>query len=117
MIGWPGSIRKIADLPKNFTIAFALIGVGVIAVSGFVISDLRSTNREVRAVYDGSVNGLDLIRHARSLEHRRHIPIIMLSATPNQAEAQSAGADVFLRKPEDIYMVTQSVKSLLDRKP
>lgn len=70
--------------------------------------DLIITDNELPGVC-----GLDLIRHARRLEHRRNTPIIMLSATPYQAEAREAGADVFLRKPEDMYIVARTVKRLL----
>ncbi|MDQ3803750.1 MAG: response regulator [Acidobacteriota bacterium] len=48
------------------------------------------------------VNGVELIRLARSLPHRRRTPIIMLSASDVEAAARGAGADVFLRKPQDI---------------
>lgn len=59
------------------------------------------------------VSGLELIRHARQLSHRRHTPIIMLSAGLHQAEARRAGADAFLRKPEDIYAIVETVTQLL----
>lgn len=62
------------------------------------------------------VSGLELIQQARRLEHRLSTPIIMLSATAYQAEAREAGADVFLRKPEDINIVAQTVKRLLTLK-
>lgn len=41
------------------------------------------------------VSGLELIRQARQLPHRRQIPIIMLSAGFHQAEAHRAGAMLF----------------------
>jgi two-component system chemotaxis response regulator CheY len=61
------------------------------------------------------VSGLELIRYARTLEHRCRTPIIMLSATACQTEAQRAGADHFLRKPEDMYLVVEIVQHLLAR--
>jgi DNA-binding response OmpR family regulator len=61
------------------------------------------------------VSGLELIRQARRLSHRRATPIIMLSATADQAEARRAGADAFLRKPEDISIVAETVQRLLAR--
>jgi two-component system chemotaxis response regulator CheY len=60
------------------------------------------------------VGGLELIREVRRLAHRRHVPIIMLSADDVKALAEQAGADVFLRKPEDIPMLCQTVRRLLD---
>ena len=59
-------------------------------------------------------SGLELIRHARTLPHRRRTPIIMFSSGANRAEALDAGADEFLRKPEGIYAVGETVALLLD---
>ena len=58
-------------------------------------------------------SGLDLIQHVRRLDRRRSIPIIMLSASQYSAEARRAGADVFLKKPEDIYVLVETVARLL----
>jgi two-component system chemotaxis response regulator CheY len=58
-------------------------------------------------------SGLELIRRARALPHRRHTPIIMFSSSPRQAEALRAGADEFLKKPEGIYAVGKTVALLL----
>lgn len=59
------------------------------------------------------VSGLELIRHARRLPHRQHTSIIMLSSGLWQVEARRAGADAFLRKPEDIGAVVETVRRLL----
>ena len=45
------------------------------------------------------INGLELVQRARKLAHRSRTPVAVLSATPVEAEAREAGADVFLRKP------------------
>src|SRR5215212_1718447 len=57
--------------------------------------------------------GLELIRRARLLPHRRQTPIIMFSSGPHRAEALRAGADEFLKKPEGIYAVGTLVALLL----
>jgi len=59
------------------------------------------------------MNGVQLVQHARSLAHRRRIPVIILSATLDETAAHMAGADAFLRKPEDISAVTETVARLL----
>lgn len=59
-------------------------------------------------------SGLELIRRARALPHRRRTPIIMFSSGPHRAEALRAGADEFLKKPEGIYEVSKTVTRLLD---
>jgi CheY-like chemotaxis protein len=59
------------------------------------------------------VNGLELIHLARSLTHRQHTPIVMLSGSSVEGEAISAGADAFLRKPDDIGDLVATVTRLL----
>lgn len=58
-------------------------------------------------------SGLDLIRRSRTLAHRRDTPIIMFSSGPRRAEALDAGANEFLKKPEGIYAVSETVALLL----
>jgi CheY-like chemotaxis protein len=57
--------------------------------------------------------GLELTRYARSLPRYRRTPIIMVSATDCRADARRAGVDLFLRKPDDIHALTESVKRLI----
>jgi CheY-like chemotaxis protein len=59
------------------------------------------------------VSGVELIRRVRQLPHRKRTPIIMLSAGNVEAEAWRAGADAFLKKPDDIRRLTAMVKRLL----
>ena len=59
------------------------------------------------------VNGLELVRRARMLAHRKRTPIIMFSASDVESEAWRAGADAFLRKPEDVGAVVGTVRRLL----
>ena len=61
------------------------------------------------------VSGLELARRARLLVHRRSTPVVIISASEVRAEALHAGADVFLRKPEDIALLVGTVKSLVGR--
>lgn len=58
-------------------------------------------------------SGLELIRSARTLTHRRHTPIIMFSSGPHREESRRAGANEFLNKPEGIYTVGETVALLL----
>lgn len=39
--------------------------------------------------------------------------MVLLSANPIEAEAREAGADVFLRKPQGIGMLTETINRLL----
>jgi CheY-like chemotaxis protein len=58
-------------------------------------------------------SGLELVRAARKMPHRRRTPVVMLSATECEAEAWRAGVDAFLRKPEDVRSVTAMISRLL----
>jgi two-component system response regulator VicR len=60
-----------------------------------------------------NVNGIELIRHTRQLLHRQSIPIIMLSATDSHREAYQAGVNVFLKKPEGIKKLVESISQLI----
>jgi DNA-binding response OmpR family regulator len=60
-----------------------------------------------------NLSGLELTRRARELPHRKRTPIIMLSASEGVREALLAGANVFLRKPQDIGKIVETVARLL----
>jgi CheY-like chemotaxis protein len=59
------------------------------------------------------MSGLELARHARSLEHRRSAPVVIVSASEVEAEALASGADLFLKKPQDLSRLTGEVARLL----
>jgi CheY-like chemotaxis protein len=63
------------------------------------------------------MSGVELVRTARKLPHRRRTPIIMFSASDCEPEAWKAGVDAFLRKPEDISAITSMVERLLANMP
>ncbi|HEX6185901.1 MAG TPA: response regulator, partial [Pyrinomonadaceae bacterium] len=62
-------------------------------------------------------DGLDLVLRARELAHRQQVPVIMLSAGDFEREARRAGASAFLRKPEDMHALAETIARLLARKP
>jgi CheY-like chemotaxis protein len=62
------------------------------------------------------VNGLELVRRARTLLHRSHTPIVVLSATPVESEAREAGADLFLQKPRGVSLLVESINRLLEER-
>ena len=53
----------------------------------------------------------------RRLIHRQQTPIIMFSASDIEKEARQAGANAFLRKPEDLNTMAETIAQLLARKP
>src|SRR5215207_2296656 len=61
------------------------------------------------------VNGVEIVRYAPSLPHLRDTPVIMFSASECGARAREAGVNAYLRKPEDINRLAETVAGLLDR--
>jgi len=62
------------------------------------------------------MQGVKLISETRKLSHRKHFPIIMLSASYCRREALNAGADAFLNKPDDVLQVVPTIARLLNLK-
>ena len=58
------------------------------------------------------VNGIELARRARQIEHRRRTPIVMFSANFDEQEVLDAGLDLVLRKPEDTSKLIEKIQSL-----
>lgn len=66
-------------------------------------------------IFDSSLpdmSGLELVRHARSFTHRRRTPIILFSASDSLKAAERAGANVSLRKPDDLSTIIETIKGL-----
>ena len=61
-------------------------------------------------------NGIGLIKHTRRLAHRQQTPIIMFSGDDVELDARRAGANYFLRKPNDLDSIPETVARLLARK-
>lgn len=59
------------------------------------------------------LNGVELLQKTRALAHRRGIPVIVLSGTAVEEAVMQAGADAFLRKPEDMSSVVKVIAQLL----
>ncbi|MEO6914642.1 MAG: response regulator [Chitinophagaceae bacterium] len=60
------------------------------------------------------VDGLDICRHLKAQERTRHIPVIMLSASPLISRlAPTAGADDYLEKPFKMNDLFALVSKLL----
>ena len=59
------------------------------------------------------LSGVELAARARTLRHRSHTPIIMLSATERTRDAHAAGVNIFLKKPEGMTSLIETIKQLL----
>jgi two-component system chemotaxis response regulator CheY len=83
---------------------------------GVALLRLASETRYSLLLLDNNlpnVSGLELVRYARTLPHRRGTPIIMFSASECSREARRAGANEFLRKPQDTGKIVETVARLL----
>ena len=58
--------------------------------------------------------GLKLVERARKQPHRRKTPIILISLEDIEDEALRAGADAFLRKPNNLIELVETIRRLLD---
>jgi DNA-binding response OmpR family regulator len=63
----------------------------------------------------GGASGIELTRFARSLSHRRRTPVVILSGSYVEGVAMEAGADAFLRKPQDLRLLVETVRRLIQR--
>jgi CheY-like chemotaxis protein len=61
------------------------------------------------------VDGLEVVRHARQLAHRAGMPVVMFSGSDCGKAAYKAGVNVFLRKPEDIGRLVETIRGLVQR--
>ena len=80
------------------------------------LSALKGKARYDVLVFDNDLPnlcGVELTRMARGLASRRHTPVIMVSAGDAETEAWRAGVDAFLRKPQDIGALVETVRRLV----
>ena len=59
-------------------------------------------------------SGIALTERARRQTHRRKTPVILISLEDIAEEAKSAGADAFLRKPNNLIELVETIRRLLD---
>jgi DNA-binding response OmpR family regulator len=72
------------------------------------LAKLESGERFDIVIFDNKLpdtTGIELTKRTRALAHRKQTPIIMLSSDKIELEARRAGANSFLRKPEDVSLI------------
>lgn len=57
--------------------------------------------------------GLEMTRRMRRKEHRRRTPVILVSLFDRAEQARRAGVDAFLRKPNNLIELVDTIKRLL----
>ena len=105
----------VADLIKD---RLAEEGMRVVSCpdSFAALELLKSDERYDVIIVDNDLpglSGLELVLRARSLSHRVHTPVIMLSGDDCEREAWRAGVDAFLRRPKGVDKVASTINRLL----
>jgi DNA-binding response OmpR family regulator len=83
-------------------------GLGYAHVESPEHFDLLIIDRDLRGF-----DGLTLVRRARRVAHRRETPIILISLEDCAEEALRAGASAFLRKPNNLIELVDTIRRLL----
>jgi CheY-like chemotaxis protein len=84
-------------------------GYAVAYVEGAEHFDLLLIDHDFRGF-----SGLKLTERARRQPHRKETPIILISLEEIAEAAARAGADAFLRKPNNLIELVDTIKRLLD---
>ncbi|MFL6336120.1 MAG: response regulator [Pyrinomonadaceae bacterium] len=103
----------------NMTLSGEGWSVETCADGAGALERLQSGARYDVLVFDNRLSdtsGLELIRRTRVLAHRQQTPIIMLSGDEVEIQARRAGANAFLRKPEDVPLIAETIARLLARR-
>lgn len=94
---------------KGWTVEICSDGMSALGkISGETDYDLLLFDYDLPGLH-----GIELVQKARQMAHRSLTPIVMLSATPVEAAAREAGADVFLHKPQGIGSLVEMITPLL----
>jgi two-component system, NarL family, sensor histidine kinase EvgS len=114
------SNARVADM---FAQIFASHGWTVASYgnSGRAIDALRG-NAYFDAVLLGyqfaDLNGIEMIEQIRMLDHRRGVPIVIVTGAADSSivdRALAAGADEVLRKPTDVMALVSTVSKCVER--
>ena len=65
------------------------------------------------------INGVDLITRIRAFDHRKDVPIVMMTgnaAVAVVAAAMAAGADGVLKKPADVAILVATVTKCVEQR-
>ena len=110
--------RLVAD-SVNMTLRDEGWSVETCSNGAAALAKLESGERFDVLIFDNKLpdtTGIELIKRTRSLAHRQQTPIIMLSGDEVEMDARRAGANAFLRKPDNMPLIAETVAHLLARK-
>jgi DNA-binding response OmpR family regulator len=105
------------DIQDIFKIIFASNGYEVECNDRALLISERQRDLPDLVILDKQlpdISGLEACRILKSKNSTRHIPVILISATPGiAADARAAGADDFMEKPFNMQMILRKVSKLL----
>ncbi len=118
--------RQITILHVEDNKEIAAVVNDLLVIEGYVVAHCGKSEAALRklatnARYDlllfdndlPGLSGVELVRRARKISHRRRTPIILHSGSDCEAEAWRAGVDAFLRKGENLNVLSSTVSRLL----
>lgn len=77
----------------------------------FIIPDIFLLDKQL-----SGYSGLDLCVYLKSREDTRHVPVIMISASPDIAKlSMEAGADAYIEKPFEIDYLRNLIRFYIDK--
>lgn len=98
--------------PQHYRVTIYPDGNQVLS-NAFELPDLFILDKQL-----SGVDGLDICRFLKNQEATRHIPVIMLSASPSIYRlSQLAGAEYAFEKPFKLKELRQAVNRFLDYSP
>jgi CheY-like chemotaxis protein len=117
----PISILQVGDYQQMAKLVNDLVGseewrVDVCSDGYAALEKLTSKDHYDLLLIDNEIvglSGLELIKRARTISHRRRTPIVMLSGSDCESEAWGAGVNAFLKKPEQIAELSSTIARLL----
>jgi CheY-like chemotaxis protein len=84
---------------------------------GYAVAYVESAEHFDLFLFDNELRGLSglkLTERARRRPHRKDTPIVLISLEEIAEDARRAGADAFLRKPNNLIELVETIRRLLD---
>jgi DNA-binding response OmpR family regulator len=83
--------------------------------SGYAVAYIESDEHFDLLIldHDSSISGLKLVQRARQKAQRKRTPVILILLEDIADEAREADADAFLRKPNNLITLVDTIRSLL----
>jgi CheY-like chemotaxis protein len=103
------TVRDVLEFAGWYVKPCSSEGYAVAYVEGAEHFDLLLIDHDFRGF-----SGLKLTERARRKPHRRKTPIVLISLEEIAEEAARAGADAFLRKPNNLIELVETIRRLLD---